>query len=267
MQLQQEPSHNWDMGKDSPTEIESLQRRIDELTTANQLLQEQLARKEQYNALVAHELRGPLSPIISYAQIVARPDQRAAVIQRGSNIIISQAWRLDRIVNDLLDASLLATGQFTLQRKECDIVKLAKEVVELLRPIASHHTLVLEIPDAPITGNWDEGRLRQVLGNLLDNAVKYASEESTITVRVETIDVPMRGVHVSVHNQGAGIHSEEMSQLFQPFVRLPATVKRQGSGLGLYITRTIVEAHGGKLDIARPTTEGQGTTFWFELPF
>ncbi|HLJ35580.1 MAG TPA: HAMP domain-containing sensor histidine kinase [Ktedonobacteraceae bacterium] len=272
MQLQHEQSQDWDgsaesMGNTENLEdqniIQALQRQIDELTADNLLLAEQLAHKDQLNAMVAHELRGPLSPIITYAQIIARPGRREETIQRGTSIIIGQAQRLNRIVHDLLDAARLSTGQFTLQRKPCDIVALAKEVVEQLRPVASHHTLAIDLPDTPVSGNWDSERLQQAFGNLLDNAVKYSDEQTTVTVRIRTTD---SHVHVSVHNQGTSIPLEQISQLFQPFVRLPATSERQGSGLGLYITRCIIEEHGGKLGIEPHTEEGQGTTFWFELP-
>ena len=243
--------------------IQALQHQVDELSAANLLLQEQLARKEQFVAMIAHELRGPLSPIINYAQMVARPTQRAETIQRGTRIIISQARRLVRLVNDLLDSSRLSSGQFTLVRELCDVVELAKEVVEQLRPVAPHHTLVIEVPDTPIIGNWDNGRLQQALGNLLDNAIKYSDEGTTVTVRIQVIDDVAQ---ISVHNQGTSIHSADIGQLFRPYVRLQPTGARQGSGLGLYITKCIVEAHRGKLRLEPHTGEGQGTTFTFDLP-
>src|SRR6266496_5464743 len=116
--------------------IQALQRRVDELSAANLLLQEQLVRKEQFIAMIAHELRGPLSPIINYAQMISRhvctpksvstnaAPQRNEALQRHTNIIISQARRLTRLVNDLLDSSRLTSGQFTLMREKCDIVPL-----------------------------------------------------------------------------------------------------------------------------------------------
>jgi signal transduction histidine kinase len=246
--------------------IQALQRRVDELTAANMVLQEQLASKEQFAAMIAHELRGPLTPIISYAQMIARPNQRQEKIQRGTSIIISQARRLVRLVNDLLDSSRLSSGQFTLVRDTCDLVVLAKEVVEQLRPLAPYHTVVTDFPDAPIPGKWDAGRLQQVLGNLLDNAIKYSDDGTTITVRIwQTTDA----VHVSVHNQGASIPSTDTGQLFRPYGRLQTTNTQQGSGLGLYITKCIVEAHGGVLRL-EPHVEGseveRGTTFSFDLP-
>ncbi|HEY6410685.1 MAG TPA: HAMP domain-containing sensor histidine kinase [Ktedonobacteraceae bacterium] len=242
--------------------IEALQCQVDELTKANFLLQDQLARKEQYIAMIAHELRGPLTPIISYAQMVARPTQRPETIQRGTKVIISQARRLTRLVNDLLDSSRLSSGRFTLKQEICDIAALANETVEELRPLAPYHTLILEIPEAPVMGNWDCGRLQQALGNLLDNAIKYSDEHTTVTVRIWTEDDM---AHVSVHNQGASIPSAEIGQLFRPYVRLQATSARQGSGLGLHITKSIIEAHGGTLRL-EPHTEGPGTTFSFDLP-
>ena len=154
--------------------IAALRHQVDELTENNLLLKEQVARKEQFTAMIAHELRSPLTPIINYAQIVARPNQRRETIERGTNIIVSQAWRLSRLVSDLLDSSRLSSGQFTLSCGPCDAVKLVKEVVEQLRPVAPYHKFAIDVPDTPMIGNWDYGRLQQALGNLLDNAIKYS---------------------------------------------------------------------------------------------
>ena len=112
-------------------------------------------------------------------------------------------------------------------------------------------------------GNWDGGRLQQALGNLLDNAIKYSDEGTTVTVCIEATQ---DGAHISVHDQGTTIYSADIGQLFRPYVRLQPTSARQGSGLGLYITRCIVEAHGGILRLEPHTGEGQGTTFSFDLP-
>src|SRR5712691_10431343 len=243
--------------------IESLQRQVNELTAEKSLLQEQLARKEQFTAIIAHELRSPLTPIINYAQIVARPNQRRETIERGTNIIISQAWRLSRLVSDLLDSSRLSSGQFTLACSPCDVIKLVKETVEQLRPVAPYHKFAVDVPDTPIIGNWDYGRLQQALGNLIDNTIKYSPEETTITVRAWRI--PGK-VSISVHNEGENISFTEIDQLFRPYSRLATSSRQKGSGLGLYIAKSIIDAHGGKLQLERPTEEQQGTTFTFDLP-
>lgn len=255
MQIQHEQSQN--------EVIEALQRKVAELTAENRLLKEQLARKERFAAMIAHELRSPLTPIINYAQIVARPNQRRETIERGTNIIISQAWRLMRLVGDLLDASRLSTGHFSLSYNKCDAVVLVKEVVDQLRPVAPYHHFTVEVPDSPIIGKWDYGRLQQALGNLVDNAIKYSDEGTTISVRAW--QTPGKA-HISVHNEGVSIPLEDINQLFQPYSRLQGTSRQRGSGLGLYITKCIVEAHGGELRFEKPSDEGQGTTFSFDLP-
>ena len=243
--------------------IQALQRQVNELTAANLLLEEQLARKEQFTAMIAHELRGPLTPIINYAQMVNRHIQRPDAVERDTKVIVSQAMRLVRLVDDLLDASRLSSGQFKLVRERCDIVVLTQDIVEQLRPLAPYHTLVLETPDTPIIGNWDNGRLQQALGNLLDNAIKYSDERTTVTINVRQ---EQNSVHISVHNLGTSIPATSVSELFRPFVRLPATRDRQGSGLGLYITKCIIEAHGGTLRLEPHLDDRQGTTFSFDLP-
>jgi len=242
--------------------ISALQQQIDELTKNNLYLQEQLARKEQFTAMIAHELRSPLTPIINYAQIVARPNQRRETIERGTKIIVSQAWRLSRLVSDLLDSSRLSSGQFTLACNPSDAVKLVKETVEQLRPIAPYHKFVIDVPDTPIIGNWDYGRLQQALGNLIDNAIKYSPEETTITIRA--CRIPGK-VSISVHNEGESISSTEIDQLFLPYSRLATGSRQKGSGLGLYIAKSIIDAHGGKLQLEQPAEGQPGTTFTFDL--
>jgi signal transduction histidine kinase len=255
MEVQHEESQN--------ESIKALQRQVEELTAANLLLKEELARKEQFTAMIAHELRSPLTPIINYAQMVGRPNQRRETIERGTNIIISQAWRLSRLVSDLLDSSRLSSGQFTLSCNPCDAVTLVKEVVEQLRPVAPYHRFAIDVPDTPIIGKWDYGRLQQALGNLLDNAIKYSDEETVILVRAwQTAGK----AHISVHNNGVRIPVADIDQLFRPYGRLQAANTQKGSGLGLYITKSIVEAHGGELRLERSTEERQGTTFIFDLP-
>ena len=259
-----------------------LQRQIDELKAENLQLQEQLASKDQFTAMIAHDLRGPLSPIINYAQLIARharvPNEekediaaqmvrKTTAIQRSTSIIISQAQRMSRLVNDLLDTSRISTGIFNLVTEECNIVKIVKDMVQQLRPVAPYHKLVVSAPRRAIIGNWDPGRLQQALGNLLDNAIKYSDEHTTITVKVKTHH---KTVSISVHNEGTSIPSNEVGLLFRPYSRLQNANKRQGSGLGLYITRLIVEAHAGTLRLEPPEAipEGlhSGTVFTIELP-
>ncbi len=272
MQVQQEMSE-----QSQEQRLQELQRQVDELQTENFLLRDQLARREQFTAMIAHDLRSPLSPIINYAQMITRhadtpadeskQAKRQGALQRHTSIIVSQAKRMSRMVNDLLDASRLSDGKFSLVCEECDLVTIAREMLEQLRPLAPYHELVLETTHKHVPGNWDCGRLQQALGNLLDNAIKYSDERTTITVSIGEHEQHIR---VSVHNQGTSIPSNDIGLLFRPYTRLPATSQRQqGSGLGLYITKSIIEAHGGILRL-EPSSEEEprstGTTFTFELP-
>lgn len=254
---------------------QELQQQIDALTAENMALREQLARKEQYTAMIAHDLRSPLAPIINYAQsllhLINMPHQEKdeetykRTLQRKANVIISQGKRMSRLVNDLFDATRLSSGQFSLSRESCNLVALASEMVEQLRPVAPYHKLVAEVPAEPVVGKWDSGRLQQALGNLLDNAIKYSDERTTVTVRVWIAD---NRAYVSVHNQGVSIPSSDIGLLFRPYMRLAASNSREGSGLGLYITKSIIEAHGGMLYLEPPSEEEslRGTTFTFNLP-
>ena len=259
--------------------VQELQSQVDALQTENYLLHEQVVRREQFTAMIAHDLRGPLAPILNYAQMLARQthspgdseatiNKKNAAIERQTNIIISQARRMNRQINDLLDAGRLSSNQFSLIRESCDIVALAKEVVEQLRPLAPYHTITLRTREKPLIGKWDAGRLQQTLGNLLDNAIKYSGEGTTITVTVSEVDNQAR---VSVNNQGMPIPSSDIDRLFRPYTRLPSSQHQQGSGLGLFISKSIVEAHGGSLRLESNNEETstehmKGTTFTFELP-
>lgn len=260
--------------------IQKLQLQVDNLQAENDTLREQLGRKEQFMAMIVHELRNPLSPIINYAQLLSNhicepvedksgsKKRRTSSIQRGTSIIIGQTKRLSRLINDLLDSTRLTSGHFILVRELCNLSVVVQEIVDSVRPVAPYHSFAVDVPELPVMGNWDSGRLQQVLGNLLDNAVKYSDEHTTITIRVWTTpDL----VHVSVHNQGASIPSSDIELLFQPYTRLKATSTRPGMGLGLYIARSIIEAHGGTLRLEPHTDKAvdetaKGTTFSFDLP-
>ena len=249
--------------------IADLQDQVNELTAAKLLLEAEveqlkaeLEQKERFAAMIAHELRSPLTPIINYAQIIARPNQRRENIERGSQIIVSQSWRLARLAKDLLDVSRLSSGHFALKCQPCNLVKVVKDLVEQVKPVAPGHTFQLEVSAEALMGVWDRDRLQQAIGNLVDNAIKYSDDETTITVKIWEVESK---ACVSVHNVGASIPKSQIDQLFRPYSRLKTPVPQDGTGLGLFITRSIVEAHGGVLRLDE-LPEGQGTTFSFDLP-
>jgi len=233
MQVQREPTQNMPLNQDEI--IQQLQQQVTRLTAANAELRAQLEQKEQFTAMIIHEMRNPLAPIMNYARLLSRhtctPDEkttapdkagrngrgirggRADSVQRGSGIIMGQAQRLSRLINDLLDSNRLSTNRFSLIRSKCNLNTLIQEVVEGIRPVAPYHTFDVLLPDEPVTGQWDNERLQQVIGNLLDNATKYSEEHTTITIRVWT---DADRVHVSVHNQGSSIPPPIWSSFSSP---------------------------------------------------
>ncbi len=225
-------------------------------------LEQEKAERETFISLVVHELRTPLTIISAHAQMLERnanmeETRRAETVRK----IREQTWRLRRLIDDLQDVSRIAAGTFELAPEPTDLGALAKSVVEEQQATTTRHALRLTLPAAPIVGLWDRQRLSQVLSNLLSNAMKY-SEGGEIRV---TIQQDQAGVQVTVQDQGAGMTAEEIGQLFRLYSRLARTRQAAGNGLGLYLTRGILAAHGGRIWASSPGP-GQGSTFTFTLP-
>jgi PAS domain S-box-containing protein len=225
-------------------------------------LEQEKAERETFISLVAHELRTPLTVISGQAQFMERHMHDEARRAESLRKIRVQTKRLQRLIDDLLDVSRIASGTFEMPPDMMDLCALAKSTVEEQHATTQHHTLRLEAPSEPLMGLWDRQRLSQALSNLLSNAIKY-SEGGEVHVRIRLLE---EGVQVSVQDQGVGLTAEEISQLFQLYSRLQRTRKIAGNGLGLYLTRGIIEAHGGRIRVSSPGPD-QGSTFTFTLPW
>lgn len=222
-------------------------------------VQERMQR--DFIAMITHELRNPLTSLKGYAQLMQR---RAKYDARGMEIILSQANLMDRLVGDLRDVVRLESRRLDLTRSETDLVSLARRSVEQVRALAKGHRLRADLPDRPLIGWWDADRLAQVLQNLLSNAIKYSPDGGDILLRVEDRGYEAR---VSVIDQGIGIIPDALPHLFGPFYRAEGalTLGVQGLGLGLYITKALIEAHGGEIWV--DSEPGKGSTFIFTLPY
>ena len=219
-----------------------------------------LARLEhEFIAMVSHELKSPLTAIKGFADMMRRD---AAYNARAVETILSQANRLERLVDDLLETSRLAARRLDLRPTRINVATLANAAAERVRAVTSTHTVRVEGADHPIAAWGDEGRLEQIVGNLLSNAVKYAPAGTEVVVRIEELADLVR---ISVIDQGPGIAPELQAQVFERFYRAEGTAKRaQGLGLGLYVSRLLVEAHGGEIGVR--SSPGQGSTFFFTIP-
>ena len=210
---------------------------------------------------VSHELRSPLTSVKGYTSLLLNRWDRLADDQK--KMMLSQvhhdADRVTRLVTELLDISRLETGRLVLRRQLVDIVALATSVVEKLAVVYEGLACVLDFtPEFP-TVYADPDKVEQVLTNLVENAAKYASPEDVRVVgRVED-----GFVTVSVHDRGDGIPAIDLPRVFTKFFRRDHG-KPTGSGLGLWISRGLVEAHGGRL--TAQSEEGEGSTFTFTLP-
>jgi signal transduction histidine kinase len=172
-----------------------------------------------------------------------------------------QLDRLARLVNELLDVASIDGARLELQRNDVELGELAGEVIERFSVELERKRIDtrLEAP-LPVRGRWDRSRLEQVLSNLLANAIKFG-EGKPIEVRVRESKL---GAELSVRDRGIGVSAAQQSSIFDRFQRAVSSRHYAGLGLGLYITRQIVEAHGGRIDLA--SEEGQGATFTIHLP-
>jgi signal transduction histidine kinase len=234
----------------------------DEIKKANELLQEYDRLKSEFVGIVAHDFRRPLMAIRGFAELVLEePDLALETRQEFMRTVINETEHLALLANDTLLITQIETGQFSFNFREVDLGPFILEAVPLG---LSDHSLLMDVPpDFPRI--WaDPDRLRQVLTNLVTNAVKYSPEGGSITVRGR-----QRGpghVVIAVLDHGLGIPSDQVEKLFQKFARVRTDEHMQvsGTGLGLYICRLIVEGHGGQIWVE--SEPGEGSTFAMALP-
>ncbi len=242
-----------------------LRSRVHALDESNTHLRQSQEEHDRFVAMVAHEMRGPLNPIINYAQLVKRPNITPQQIDSYTDIIIEHAFRLNRLVDDLQTATRLSTERFTLHLAPCDVSAAVAEVVEHFDSTVRDRRFSLQVPPEPVIAEVDRDRIVQAVRNLIDNAVKYSAEDGAVEVSVWS---DATHAHVSVRDYGAGIPEEQMARIFEAFTRLEKRPDVSGSGLGLYITRGIVAAHGGELSVRNGSgsDRARGAIFTISLP-
>lgn len=229
-------------------------------------LKEAARIKDEFVSVVSHELRSPLTPIRGYVQLVARELAREGDhdlhVQR-LNSIDGHVVRLTRLVDDLLDVSRMRAGSLDIRTTEADLVGIVRDVIQVRTIGEIPDRIRFETSCERIIGRWDPDRIHQVVDNLIGNALKYSPADSPIDVRVDVDDD--RAV-VSVSDRGPGIAEADRQDIFGAFFRTPEASRSQaaGLGLGLYITRELVRAHEGEMDVA--DSEAGGAEFRVRLP-
>ncbi|MDI7275302.1 MAG: ATP-binding protein [Anaerolineae bacterium] len=221
--------------------------------------------KDEFISVAAHELRNPLAGLRGYAQILLRRAREKGYDEETVRILSAvddQADRLTQLTSRLLDVSRLAMGRFQVARQPADLTALAGQVRESLQLTTPRHRLTLQSRPARITADLDADALRQVLNNLVGNAITYAPG-GEVAIRLFQEE---EQADVFVSDQGPGIAPDELPHIFERFRRVAARpgLRPGGLGLGLYLSKGIVEAHGGRIGVA--SQPGVGSTFWFSLP-
>lgn len=233
---------------------------------AEQAQRESERRKDEFLAMLAHELRNPLVPIRNAAHVIGRLGLDEPKIKWAQELIEGQVSHLARMVDDLLDVSRIAQGKITLLREEVELGELIGKLMPSIGPLAESkgQALSLHLPERTIWLQGDAVRLSQVLFNLVDNAVKYTPEGGHIELAAR-----MEGqeVEISVRDNGMGITAELLPRVFDLFRQDERTLERAkgGLGIGLTLVQRLVEMHGGRV-VAHSAGAGQGSTFTVWLP-
>jgi len=213
---------------------------------------------------VVHELRTPMTSIIGYSKMLAMPGIPEQNKAQFAETINREANRLGKMVNDFLDWARLEAGRVRFAHDSVDICQLVRDTVLVIEPQAQERGIDIRqtIPAEVLTVLGDEARLKQVLLNLASNGVKYNRDQGQLEFVVQSAK---DHVSISVHDTGMGIPKESLDRLFQRFYRVPGTENIvRGTGLGLSIAKSLVEAHGGKVEVQ--SVVGEGTTFTITFP-
>jgi signal transduction histidine kinase len=244
-----------------PLELREISREFNEMAARLELQREVQLR---FIAGVAHDLRNPLSALKLSAATV-RPDRPLPPeekVRERFAVVARQVERIARMMEDLLDTARIEAGQLELRLEEQDLRGVVRDAVALHEGMSPAHELVLHVPEAPVPVRCDATRISQVLNNLLSNAIKYSPQGGQVRVALTTTPDT---AWVAVKDQGVGIPPAERQSIFEPFRRSAATQDSiPGVGLGLAVSRRIIEAHGGYIEVE--SEQGAGATFRFRLP-
>jgi two-component system CheB/CheR fusion protein len=248
-----------------PIGIANVTKDIVQLKDAEREAREAVVRRDEFLAMLSHELRNPLSAVLNAAQLLndAGDDPKLAV---ASDVILRQSRQMARLLDDLLDVSRVTKGKIEIRRQIIDLNQIVREAADAVRPELDdrRHQLKLDLPQEPLYIEGDPARILQIQENLLANAAKYTRPEGEIRVSArrnggEAI--------VDVSDNGQGIPTDMLSAIFELFVQGPKTLARSegGMGIGLSLARVLVELHGGSLSV-KSEGKDRGSTFTMRLP-
>lgn len=236
-----------------------------DLTNAKAIAEKASLAKSTFLSQMSHELRTPLNAVLGFAQVIESGTPLPTPSQKRSlDQILKAGWYLLELINEILDLALIESGKATLSHEPVSLAEVMLECRAMVDPQAQKRGIVMTYPhfELPYFVSADRTRVKQVLINLLFNAIKYNKPEGSVTVEYQPI--PPGSIRINVRDTGKGLAPEQLLQLFQPFNRLgKETGAEEGTGIGLVVTKRLVELMGGT--IGADSTVGVGSVFWFEL--
>jgi PAS domain S-box-containing protein len=244
----------------------SVRKRVEsELNEAMAAAEKANRAKTDFLSSMSHELRTPLNAILGFAQLMEGGSPPPTPLQKQNiDQILKAGWYLLELINEILDLALIESGKLTLSREPVSLVEAMLECRAMIEPQAKKRGIGMTFPrfEIPCFINADRNRLKQVLINLLFNAIKYNRPGGAVAVEC-TVNLP-DWIRISVRDTGAGLTPEQLAQLFQPFNRLgKESGSEEGTGIGLVVTKRLVDLMGGT--IGAESTVGLGSVFWVEL--
>ena len=222
--------------------------------------------KSDFLSSMSHELRSPLNAILGFAQLMVSGMPPPTAAQNDSiEQILKAGWYLLELINEILDLTLIESGQLSLSPESVSLVEVLEDCRAMIEPQGQRSGIAMKFPAPgnPFYVRADRTRVKQVFVNLLSNAVKYNRAGGSVEVRCEAVSA--QRVRVGFHDTGMGLSEDKLAQLFQPFNRLgQAYGNEEGTGIGLVVSKRLVELMGGKIGVVSDI--GKGSSFWFELP-
>jgi signal transduction histidine kinase/CheY-like chemotaxis protein len=246
--------------------VDTFNAMLDEVGKRSAQLEEADRRKDEFLAVLSHELRNPLNPILNAVAVLRLAQADVTRVRWASDVIERQARHLARLLDDLMDVARITRNRIELRWQTVEVRTIVEMAAEATRASfeANGQSLELHVPEAPIYLRGDPARMAQVLGNLLNNATKYTDAGGQVALSVTQRD---REVIIAVKDSGVGIAAEDLSRLFGMFTQLEGTGGRAGGGLGigLALVRALVQMHGGRVE-AHSEGPGRGSEFVVTLP-
>lgn len=241
---------------------------ITDQRAAEEALKEADRRKDDFLAMLAHELRNPLAPVRNAVELIRRSDNEPSMVERARDMIERQVTHMARLIDDLLDVSRIAKGKIQLRMDRCDLAELVRQTAQDLRPSveAAGIELGVSVPDGSVWVHGDRTRLAQMVGNLLHNAIKFTDSGGCVDLRLHA-DAAAGSARLVVADSGIGMDPDFMQRVFEPFIQADRSIDRSrgGLGLGLALVKGLAELHRGTVDV-HSDGPGRGSRFTVSLP-